>query len=332
MMFYTLAAALCLAGFFIVLSGTFLLCSAAWRIVRPALARWAPRNAANLIFSLQVLPFVLGGSVALGFVLPAFLKFEPRATREPLNARLLTVSIAAALIVAGMAVRAMRAWWATARAEAAWRSCSTEIRVEGFDAPVHRVDQEFPFLVVAGLLRPRIFVGRPITQILSRDELAAALAHEKAHVRSFDNFKQLCLKITRLPGCLEKFEKFEKFVPGKEAWTGLTEIAADEDTLAGGASPVDLSAALIKVARLERPRLTGLVASQFVPHGPASSLELRVARLEQVLVSGLPTHPPRVRDWRLLTLLSILSVTLLYAICLGGALPWIYEALETLVR
>jgi len=31
-------------------------------------------------------------------------------------------------------------------------------------------------------------------------------------------------------------------------------------------------------------------------------------------------------------LFSILSATLLYAICLGGALPWIHEALEALVR
>src|SRR5262245_52384215 len=115
MMFYALAAALCMAGFLIVLSGTFLLCSALWRIARPVLAGWAPRNAANFVFGLQVLPFALGGAAALGLVLPAFLKFEPRATSEPLNTRLLTVAIDAGLILAGMAARAVRAWLATAR-------------------------------------------------------------------------------------------------------------------------------------------------------------------------------------------------------------------------
>src|SRR5260370_14422954 len=39
--------------------------------------------------------------------------------------------------------------------------------------------------------------AREVVQLLSAEELSAAIAHERAHVRSFDNLKQMLLKITR---------------------------------------------------------------------------------------------------------------------------------------
>ncbi len=327
MMFYLLAVALCLAVFLIVMSVTLVLCSAAARIAGRALASSAPGNAANLLFSLHVLPFVFAGVVAFGVALPAFFELEPAATGEILRPKLAILAIGGALVVAAMAVRAIKTWRATTRATDAWRAASTEIRVAGFDGPVHCVEQDFPFLVVAGLLHPKIFVGRPIMQQLSSNELAAALAHEQAHTRSFDNFKQLWLKITRLPDCLEKL------APGKADWASLSEIAADEGALAGGASLLDLSSALVKVARLARSPLDGrLVASYFVPQGPATSLELRATRLERLLVSGVSAPRPEVRDWRLMTALAILTGASLYATCLSNLLPGMHEALEALVR
>jgi hypothetical protein len=327
MMFYVLAAALCLAIFFLVLGGTLLVFCAGLRLARPIMDSWAPRNAANLLFSVQVLPFVLASVAALGIALPAFLKFEPRATGELLSAKLILLATGGALVVAVMAVRAIWAWQATARTLARWRTLSTELNVPGLGVPVHRIDHDSPFIVVAGLLRPRIFVGRSILQVLAPDELAAALAHEEAHARSFDNFKQLWLKIARLP------EFLERFAPGQAAWASLSEMAADEDALAEGASPLDLSSALIKVARLERYRFRGdLVACQFLPDGPASALELRAARLEQWLVSGASAGAPKVRDWRWMTALAVVATALLYTTCLASLLPWMHEALEALVR
>jgi hypothetical protein len=326
MMFYVLAAALCLAVFLLVMAGAVLVCHAGLRLARPIMASWAPRNAANLTFSLQVLPFVLASMAALGIALPAFLKFEPRASGELLSAKLVLLATGGALVVAVMAVRAIWAWLATARTVARWRTFSTELHLPGSGVPVYRMDHDSPFMVVAGLLRPKIFVGRSIVQILAPVELAAALAHEEAHARSFDNFKQLCLKIARLP------EFLERFAPGRAAWVSLSEMAADEDALAEGASPLDLSSALIKVARLER-RLSGdLVACQFLPDGSASALQLRAARLEQWLVIGASARPPKVLDWRLVTTLAVAAAGVLYTTCLSSLLPWMHEALEALVR
>jgi Zn-dependent protease with chaperone function len=327
MMFYVLAAALCLAVFFLVMGGTLLVCNAGLRIARPLMASWAPRNAANLLFSIQVLPFVLAGVAALGIALPAFLKFEPRTTGELLNAKLILLAMGGAVVVTTMAARAIWAWQATARAVAQWRTLSTGLHVPGVGRPVHLLEQDSPLMAVAGLLRPRIFVGRSIVQVLTPDELAAALAHEEAHARSFDNFKQLWFRVVRLP------EFLEQFAPGKAAWAGLSEMAADEDALAEGASPLDLSSALIKVARLEHRRLNGdLVASQFLPDGRASALELRAARLEHWLASGAPAGVPKVRDWRLMTALAVSAAALLYVTFLSSLLPWMHEALEALVR
>jgi hypothetical protein len=326
MMFYILAAALCLAIFLLVLLGALLLCHAAVRMTRPLTASWAPRNAANLLFSIHMLPFLLACVTALGVALPAFLEFEPRATRELLSARLVLLATGGALALVGMAVRGIRAWLATTHTVAQWRTCSTQIHVPGLSIPVHRIEHDSPFMVVAGLLRPRIFVGRSIMQALAPEELAAALAHEKAHARSFDNFKQLWLKITRLP----KFAA--RFAPGQAAWAGLSEMAADEDALAEGTSPLDLSSALIKVARLERYRPhVGLVACQFLPDGPANALELRAARLEQMLASGT-SAAAKGFNWRLITALAVVAAGLLYVTCLSSLLPWMHEALEALVR
>jgi len=326
-MFYVLAAALCLAIFLLVMIGAVLVCNAGLRMAGPLMASWAPRNAANLLFSVQVLPFLLASFAALGIALPAFLKFEPRATDEFLSARLSLLATGGAAVVAVMTVRAIWAWQATARTVARWSIFSTKLDVAGLGMPVHRIEHDSPFLVVAGLLHPRIFVGRSILQVLAPDELAAALAHEKAHARAFDNFKQLWMKITRLPGFLAKF------APGQIGWASLSEMAADEDALAEGAPPLDLSSALIKVARLERYRLHGgLVVCQFLPDGPASALELRAARLERWIATGTSAGTPRGLDWRLITVLAVALTGLLYVTCLSSLLPWMHEALEALVR
>jgi len=327
MMFYVLAAALCLAIFLLVMAGALLLCQAGLRMARPLIASWAPRNAANLLFCMQMLPFVLASVTALGIALPAFLEFEPRATSEFVSAKLLFLAAGGVLAVVGMALRAIRAWFSTAGAVARWRTLSTELHVPGLSIPVHRIEHDSPFMVVAGLLRPRIFVGRSIVQALTPDELAAALAHEKAHARSFDNLKQFWLKTIRLP------ELLARFATGQRAWTSLSEMAADEDALAEGASPLDLSSALIKVARLERHRLDAdLVACQFLPDGSASVLELRAARLEQKLAKGTCAATPKRLDWRLITTTGVVMAGLLYVVCLSTLLPWMHEALETLVR
>jgi hypothetical protein len=180
-------------------------------------------------------------------------------------------------------------------------------------------------VAVAGIFRSRIFVAREITEALSPDELRAALAHELAHVSSFDNLKQLLLKITRAPRWLKALHSVDA------EWTDASEIAADQEALAEGTSVLDLSSALIKVGRLSRP-LTGreLVASHLVPPTCGSALENRVTCLSEIL-EGNGATPARSAKRGHLLLPLVLTLTA-YLACVNAVLPAVHEALEFLVR
>ena len=191
--------------------------------------------------------------------------------------------------------------------------------------PVYRVENGAPLMAVTGIFRPRIFVAREITETLSQDELRASLAHEMAHVSSFDNLKQLLLKITRAPRWLKALHNADA------EWTSASEIAADHDALAEGASVLDLSSALIKVGRLNRP-LAGreAVASHLVPTACGSSLENRVTCLSEML-EGTGAAPARgVKRGHLV--LPVIIALAAYLACINTVLPAVHEALEFLVR
>lgn len=191
--------------------------------------------------------------------------------------------------------------------------------------PVYRVENGASLLAVTGIFRPRIFVTREITEALSPDELRAALAHEMAHVSSFDNLKQLLLKITRAPHWLKALYKADA------EWTSASELAADYGALAEGASVLDLSSALIKVGRLKRP-LAGRepVASHLVPTACSGALETRVTCLSEMLegTAAAPAHGVKHNSM----FLPVVITLALYLACVHAALPAVHEALEFLVR
>src|SRR5262249_38692823 len=163
-----------------------------------------------------------------------------------------------------------------------------------------------------------------IARTLSHQELQAALAHELAHIASFDNLKQLPLKVTDIPSWLNPFRG------GIGEWASASEIAADDNALANGVSALDLSSALIKVARLRRqPAIHDAVASHLVPTCGAS-LERRVTRLSELLQSDAQVAPSAEKPRRLMA--AILLCTVLYAGSLPILLPVVHEALEFLVR
>ncbi len=277
MMFYGLCAALCLAVLFLVATLTAGPCLAAARVLRHRLDSARPRTVASAFFAIHILPLLLACLVTFGFTLPAFLKLEPRSTAEVMSLKLIILACAGALSIAVLAARVMRALWATSRAERQWRGFSQEMHVNGVPATVYCVKENFPFVAVTGLLRPRVFVGRAIADLLSAAELRAALAHEMAHARSFDNMKQLFLKSVRLPGFGARV--------GSSIWANASEAAADEEAMDGGTSPLDLSSALVKMGRLNRRPLCQpqVLASQFLPYATSSSLPMRIARLERWL-------------------------------------------------
>jgi Zn-dependent protease with chaperone function len=176
-------------------------------------------------------------------------------------------------------------------------------------------------------------VAKEVAVTLSPEELSAALAHELAHVRFCDNLKQLLLKITRPPNWMGG-------TAVDSAWTGISEVAADEAALAAGASPLDLASALVKIVTLKRhgggpnkdENEHALAASHLVPNVDCSSLAMRIERLQRVLAgasveSGIKSARNR---WRIAGGMALALA--LYLTVFSMLLPTIHEALEFLVR
>jgi Peptidase family M48 len=328
MMFYILAICVCLAVWFLALIGASLIVWTLRGTVAAVLRSWAPATAARVLFAVRVLPCFLALGVTLGLALPAFLKYEPRSSGEAMSARLLLLAAAGAVALIVMAVRGLRVLWATASTERRWRAGGEEYRVNvgGSQFPLHYVDGPSGLLAVTGFFRPKVFVATEVAQMLSRDELSAALAHEVAHVHFYDNLKQLLLKITRPPRWLAGADL-------DDAWTNISEVAADEAALAGGASALDLAAALVKMVAFQKGGATpGQVAvSHFLPHGTGSALEMRAARLRKVLQGEL-TEPKVKSGGKHWPVIGMILLPAAYVAAIITLLPAVHEALEFLVR
>jgi hypothetical protein len=328
-MFYLLSISLCCAVLFIVLAGMSVLCMWVGRLFRPSASSLAPATIASLLFTIRVLPVLLASLVTFGFVLPALLKFEPRSTSELVGWPLLGLAVLGALVLAMMSVRAATIVRSTRAVGATWRRHSKKLLLESIDLPVYCLDGPDSVLAVLGFFRPKIFVAQQVVDTLTRAELLAAVEHERAHVSSFDNLKQLALKVTRMPDWLNL-----SGIPDS-AWTNASEIAADETALASGVSVLDLSGALIKVAALGSQSLVGekVAASHLVFVESGTSLQARVDRLQKILEGNGSARLacPQNRGGRMMPL-SLVVAAIAYATCVNALLPWVHEALEGLVR
>jgi Zn-dependent protease with chaperone function len=331
-MFYLLSISLCCAVLFIVLAGTSVLCMWVGRLFRQSASFLAPATIANLLFTIRILPALLASLVTFGFVLPSLLKFEPRSTSELVGWPLLGLAVLGASALVMMSVRAATIVRSTRLVGASWRRHSKKFLLENIDVPIYCLDDAGAgpdsVLAVLGFLRPKIFVARQVVDTLTQAELLAAVEHERAHVRSFDNLKQLALKVTRMPDWLNL-----SGIPNS-AWTNACEIAADETALASGASVLDLSGALIKVAALGSQSRLGekVAASHLVLVESGTSLQARVDRLQKILEGNGSARRacPRNRGGKMS--LSLVVTAIAYATCVNALLPWVHEALEGLVR
>src|SRR6516162_10015034 len=136
-MFYLLSISLCCAVFFIVLLGSSALCVWAGRLSRAATSSLAPATAANLLFTVRILPVLLALLATFGFVLPALLKFEPRSTSELVGWPLLGLAILGAIALIVMSVRAARIIRSTRLVAADWGRRSKRLLLGNTNLPVY---------------------------------------------------------------------------------------------------------------------------------------------------------------------------------------------------
>ena len=177
----------------------------------------------------------------------------------------------------------------TRRVERGWlERASGPTTFAGARLPVYGLPDASPVISLAGLLRPRVFVARPVVEAFTSDELAVSLAHEVAHHDARDNLKRLAVACS--PDLLG-------FWPSGRAlerrWRAAVEFAADDRAVDGEESrAVALASALIKVARLSPAAAATGSASTFYDG------TLLAARIDRLLASAgdhaaerRPAHP-----------------------------------------
>jgi Zn-dependent protease with chaperone function len=240
-------------------------------LVSPMAVRFAesmrPRSAARLLLILRLFPPVVSLAVVGGFCVPSYLWLEPATATEDIG----TWCIGAALLgLACWIISVTRAVRALVGSFCYIRHCG---RVARKKADVWIVDDATPVLGLGGIIRHQLVVSPAVINALSKDELAVALRHERAHGASRDNLKRLLILLS--PSVLP-------FAPGfktlERGWTKFTEWAAD-DGAAGGDTrrSVALAAALVHVARMNSAAQSSPWVASLLADG--RDLSARVDRL-----------------------------------------------------
>lgn len=326
-MFYFIAVVECLTVNFLVLTCASLICLPASRVI----TRWTrhrhPGTQANILFAVRVLPAGLAALLAFGFALPGFILFEPRPSNDYIGTLQIAVATAGGLFFVSMVSRIARAMWANLQVTRYWKNRSTRVQISGIDAPTYAVNGIPSLFVVIGLLRPCVFVGKEIIQQFSAEEMAAAAAHEMAHVRSRDNLKQLLMEVSRPPAWLRPLG-----LPD-DKWIDASELAADYSTLAAGNKPLQLASALLKVGKLRNSFAAHFaVGAHLVPAHCSPRLETRITQLIALADDGFSSGAQQLsrRMAFIFTFTSVAIFVLWYAATAPALLHAAEEALDVL--
>ena len=276
--------------------------------------------------ALRLLPSALGGLVAGGLVMPAYLAREPRDAGEAPGFVLgLLAALGGALIVTS-AARVLASWRATRRLVVEWRSAGGPLDLPGAPAPIFRTRSAFPVVAAVGVLRPHLFVAARVLEGLADDERGAVLAHEAAHLRARDNLTGLLLC-----ACPDGFVWGREAGVLERAWREAAEQAADEQAaLRAPGRAASLAAALVKVARMvPRGARLGLPAAAL--HGGEAVAE-RVERLLRLSREGWPRTEARGRRTRGLRYV-LLGASILFGLAAQApVLALVHAAIERVVR
>ena len=146
-------------------------------------------------------------------------------------------------------------------------------------------------IAVVGIAVPRIIVDPALERLLDADALAAALAHEAAHVRHRDPLR---IAIAQLATDLQ----WPWPQPRRRlaSWRCVLEETRDDEAVLDGSRPEDLAAAIIGAARWSAP-------------GAGASLgEHPIERRVRRLLDGAPRVPaPRSRSLALLFASAVIA-------------------------
>jgi beta-lactamase regulating signal transducer with metallopeptidase domain len=287
---------------------------AAWVAVRGLIAT-RPGSSARCILFLRLFPGGASTVFAAGVFLPSHLVFEPRDADETLGLLWYSLAATGAIVLLRSAMRARRVWRA-----------NRQLHVARRPAPQLSAVSEVDFIAgvsLAGVIRPRVLIGRGVARELSSAELDVAIAHELAHRDAFDNLARwLILCAPDFVGQTVRIRQLET------AWHEAAESLADSRAVAGDRTrALHLASALIKVARLTTlaPGHASMSAWSTLIDPP-----LLERRVRQLLCGPLPQTSPGPRRGVAFALALALGIIGAMPVT-AGSLHWLTEELVRLL-
>jgi Zn-dependent protease with chaperone function len=260
-------------------------------LARRSIDRMTARNQEYICFAIPLAPHLLALLLTLTIVIPQYIRNETNLLPE----RVGTVCFAGALAVT------LRYLYAVLRGARLLRN-----KHEPEDAPVimtaglpvHLTAETYPQLAVTGLFSPRVVLSQHLlaNPAFSPELLEIALAHERSHIRHFDNLKHLMLLSLVLP----HEPAGEQWL---ERWRQAAEIAADEDAVSGSSSrAIQLAETLLIAARTVPPQRAPELSLSLLRH--EEDLDHRIHRLLGENPPQPATHPEKPRAIQAAALLA----------------------------
>ncbi len=239
---------------------------------------------AGVLFLRGIVP--TGGAVAIAFglVVPAFVTFEPPHDGERVGLPLMLLAALGAVQILTVAIRCAAMLRRSRRITTNWRRGARVLPKGDWGLRAYAIDTGFPVVAVSGFVRPTLFVDRRVIAACSPGELAAIAAHERAHVRAWDNARRLLLGM-----CTGAASA------AAAAWREAAEHAADTRAAESASRAVDLASALLKVARLAPASSFDATALSTIHDGGV--LEARIHHLLAQGPAPRTSHPGGVVFW-----------------------------------
>ena len=284
-----------------------------WYLFRQPLLRCSAQTRAELLFVLRIGPPTIAIVWIVAFMIPSYLVYEPYSTGEFVSLKLGTLAAISAVGVGFATWRGIRSWLATRALLRMWLANSVPLELNDVKVPAYRLLHSFPIIAVVGTIRPRLFIAEQVLATLSKEELAAAIAHEDGHIAAFDNLKRSMLRLSRaallIIPCGRSLDR---------AWGEASEAAADEHAaLKSAIVALNLASALVRVARLIPADDHQVMPSSafFVGGEETRGIKARVRRLlelssmdPRLLVSSAPMF--RLLPWLVLIFVLLIGLTM----------------------
>jgi hypothetical protein len=292
-------------------------------IARQATVRLAarpPAVRARLLLALRLLPALVSILFVLGVFLPSFLELEPRDFDEAFGVTTTTFAAVSCILLCGAVWRGVAALRDALQRTRTWIARARPIALAGSPAPVFCLDAAIPAMSLIGVFRPKLLVTKPLLELLTGEELRAAVAHEVGHLGSWDNLKRLAMRAT--PDALSALGASRTL---EHDWALAAEHAADARAAHDPTTGLALASALVKIARLTPT--AGAVALLASPLVGGDAIVSRISHL----MDGATERAP---SWRARAIGSVALAGFLVALFISyrPLLATVHQVSEVVIR